>query len=291
MKVGGFTIVRNAVRYDYPVIEAIRSILPLVDVLVVAVGDSEDATVKLIQSIGDPRIKILHTVWDDSLREGGKVLAVETDKAKEALPVDLDWCIYIQADEVMHPDAYDAVRKSMQQWKEDRNTEGLLFDYRHFYGSYDYIGDSRQWYRREIRIVRRDTAIKSWKDAQGFRKNGEKLRVRHSGGMIHHYGWVKPPEAQQLKQKSFNKFWHSDEWVADHIPDVTTFDYSGIDSLIKYTGTHPPVIQERIKAMNWQFSFDPAARKISLKERLSRWMERTTGWRPGEYKNYRLLRS
>jgi hypothetical protein len=291
MKVGGFTIVRNAVRYDYPVVEAIRSVLPLVDIMVVAVGQSEDETLALIKSIDDPRIQILPTVWDDSLREGGRVLAVETDKAKDALPPDLDWCFYIQADEIVHPDSYEAIRKSMLQWKDDPRTEGLLFNYRHFYGSYDFVGDSRQWYRREVRIVRRDAAIKSWKDAQGFRKNTAKLKVRHCGGIIHHYGWVKPPEAQQLKQKSFNKFWHTDEWVAENIPDTTTFDYSGIDSLVKFTGVHPPVIQERINAMNWKFSFDPSARKISWKERISRWVERFTGWRPGEYKNYQWLRS
>jgi glycosyltransferase involved in cell wall biosynthesis len=102
MKIAGFTFVRNAIKYDYPIIEAITSILPICDELVVAVGNSEDGTLELIQSIDSPKIKIIETIWDDSLREGGRVLAVETDKALAAISPDANWCFYIQGDEVVH---------------------------------------------------------------------------------------------------------------------------------------------------------------------------------------------
>ena len=84
MKVSGFTFIRNAITYDYPIVEAIRSILPLCDEVVVAVGNSEDATLQLIQSI-DPKVRIIETVWDDTVREGGRTLALETDKAYAAI--------------------------------------------------------------------------------------------------------------------------------------------------------------------------------------------------------------
>lgn len=102
MKVAGFTFVRNAIKYEYPILEAIESILPICDLFVVAVGDSEDETLQLIQAIPSDKIKIIETVWDDSLREGGKVLAVETDKAFNLIPDDYDWAFYIQGDEVIH---------------------------------------------------------------------------------------------------------------------------------------------------------------------------------------------
>jgi len=102
MKVSGFTFVRNAVLYDYPIVEAIQSILPLCDELVVAVGNSDDETLELIQSISNPKIKIIETIWDDSLRKGGAVLAVETQKAFEAISSKSDWAVYIQGDEVIH---------------------------------------------------------------------------------------------------------------------------------------------------------------------------------------------
>src|SRR6201988_1568026 len=81
MKVSGFTIIRNALKYDYPVVEAITSVLPVCDEFIVSVGNSEDDTMQLIRSIQSPKIKIVESVWDDSLRIGGKVLANETNKA------------------------------------------------------------------------------------------------------------------------------------------------------------------------------------------------------------------
>ena len=70
MKVSGFTFVKNAVKYGYPVVESITSILPIVDEMVVCLGDSEDETNKLIGSISSGKIKIIHSVWDSGLREG-----------------------------------------------------------------------------------------------------------------------------------------------------------------------------------------------------------------------------
>ena len=289
MKVAGFTFIRNAVKLDYPIIEAVRSILPLCDYVVVAVGQSEDDTLKLIQSIDSQKIRIIETVWDDTIRESGAVLAVETNKAFDAVGDDADWCIYIQGDECLHENFLPTVKIAMERWQNDANTEGLLFKYRHFYGSYDYIGTSRLWYRNEVRIIKNDKQIRSYRDAQGFRKNGQKLKVRQMDAYIHHYGWVRHPQAQQLKQLNMNRLWHSDEEVKERVPDVEEFDYSKIDDLARFDGSHPKVMQPRIDALNWQFSFDPTQRKLSKKERFSRFIEQLTGWRIGEYRNYRKI--
>src|SRR5690242_8873082 len=102
MKVAGFTFIRNAVKFDYPVREAILSILPLCDEFIVALGNSDDSTEELIRSIPSDKIKIIRTVWDDSFREGGRTFALETDKAFRAVSTDADWCFYIQGDEMLH---------------------------------------------------------------------------------------------------------------------------------------------------------------------------------------------
>lgn len=289
MKVSGFTIVRNAIKYDYPVVEAITSILPLCDEMVVAVGNSEDGTLDLIRSINSEKIRIVETVWNDSLREGGAVLADETNKAFAAVSNDSDWAFYIQGDEVVHEEFLPAIKHAMQLYKDDKRVEGLLFNYTHFYGSYDFVGDSRQWYRKEIRIIRNDKTISSYKDAQGFRKAGNKLNVKPVDASIYHYGWVKPPEAQQAKQLTFHKYWHDDSWVQQNIPQVGEFDYSAIDSLAVFKGIHPLLMQPRIKRMNWKFSFDPTRKRMSAKVRFLSFIEKKFGWRIGEYKNYRLL--
>ena len=290
MKISGFTFIKNALIYDYPIVEAIISILPLCDEFIVAVGNSEDGTRKLIENINSPKIKIIDTIWDDSLREGGKVLADETNKALAAVSLDSDWCFYIQGDECVHEKYHAAIKAGMQQYKDDKNVEGLLFNYTHFYGSYDYIGDSRRWYRNEIRIIRNNKNITSYKDAQGFRKlNGEKLNVKQIDASIYHYGWVKPPEAQQAKQHAFHRLWHDEEWLKKNISAANEFDYSQIDSLAKFTGTHPAVMQQRIQQKNWAFSFDPTKRKTAFKMKVLMLTEKLTGWRVGEYKNYKLL--
>lgn len=291
MKVAGFTFVRNAITYDYPVVQAITSILPICDYFVVAVGKSQDATLELVRSIGDPKIHIIETVWDDSLREGGRVLAMETDKAFQAIPAEYDWCFYIQGDECVHENDLPVLRANMERWLDDPQTDGLLFDYRHFYGSYDYIGMSRRWYRREIRIVRNNKNFFSYRDAQGFRKgNDEKLRVRLAHGHIHHYGWVRHPGVQQDKQLHFKKLYLSDAAALNHVGTADRFIYDGLEPLLHFDGTHPAVMLPRIQAQNWHFQSDPTQVRWPLKDRISNWIEKWTGWRPGEYKNYILLK-
>ena len=290
MKVSGFTFVRNAIKYDYPIVEAIQSILPLCDEVIVAVGNSEDGTMDLIRNILSPKIKIIETIWDDSMREGGRVLAVETDKAFQAVSSDADWVFYIQGDEVMHERYLETVRKAMQQYKDDSDVEGLLFNYLHFYGSYDYVGESYRWYRREIRVVRKRKDIFSYRDAQGFRKKpNEKLQVKLIDAFIYHYGYVREPKAMQGKQRSFNKYWHDDQWVEKHVAPAEEFDYSNIDALSAFTGTHPDVMRKRIETMNWKFEYDLTRKHFKLKDRMKRFVEKLTGWRPSEYRNYKII--
>ncbi len=288
MFISGFTFVRNAIKYDYPVEASIRSLLPVVDELVVCLGNSEDETEALLRSIGDPKIRIVPTIWDDSLREGGKVLAVETNKALDAVNPKADWCIYLQADEVLHEDDYAEIRNSLLKYKDQKAVEGLLFKYVHFYGSYHYFGDSRKWYRHEIRIVRNNKSIRSYRDAQGFRIDDRKLNVKSINARIFHYGWVKSPLQQLAKQQSFHKLWHSDQKVKEMVKDEP-FNYTNIDSLSVYPGSHPSVMKSRIKKMDWEFTYDIENRKLKLKDRLLYFIEQKTGHRLFEYKNYHRI--
>jgi len=224
------------------------------------------------------------------LRQGGQVLAIETNKALDAISKDTDWCFYIQSDECVHEKHLPSIKEAMLKYKDDKQVDGLLFNYVHFYGSYDYVGNSRRWYRKEIRIIKNDKAIRSYKDAQGFRKtDNSKLNVKPISAEIYHYGWVKPPKAQQAKQESFHKMWHVDEWMKKNIAAAEEFDYSQIDSLEEFKGTHPFVMQSRLAAVNWKFKFDRSQIKISLKDRLLLFIEKTTGWKVGEYRNYKII--
>ena len=280
---------RNAVKFDYPVVEGIKSILPICDEFIVAVGNSEDDTIGLINSIGSPKIKIINTIWDDSLREGGKVLAIETDKAFDEISPDSDWAFYMQADECFHENDLPKIKSAMEKWKDDKRVEGFVFNHVNFYGTFDYYADSRKWNKKEVRVIRNDKKIRSWKDAMSFRKNGEKLNVKFVDALIYHYGWVKSPIIQQKKRESFEKLWHDEEYLKKNII-APEFDYSKIDSVKKFTGSHPKVMQERIAKQNWKFEFDKKkAMKLSLRAKFLNYIYQSTGIHIGEFKNYKII--
>jgi hypothetical protein len=291
MRVAGFTFIRNAQKYDYPIVEAITSVLPLCDEFVVAVGNSEDQTLSLIESIHSDKIRVIHTIWNDDLREGGRVLAEETDKALAAVSSDVDWAFYIQGDEVLHEKYIPVVKEAMSKHLKNNTVEGLLFKYLHFYGSYEFVGDSRRWYRREIRVIRNTKDVFAYRDAQGFRKIGNrKLRVKLIDAYIHHYGWVKSLDKQRAKFGYFYKFWHTDEQMSAAKDYADNFQFENhIDSLIRFSGTHPAVMNGRLQSLNSTFDFDITQKRYTPRVRFLTFMEKITGWRIGEYKNYRLL--
>ena len=293
MKVAGFTFIRNAVKNDYPIVEAITSILPVCDEFVVALGNSDDETAELIQNINSPKIKIINTVWDESLRDGGSVFAAETDKAFAAISSDVDWAFYIQGDECVHEKYLPLIKKEMEQNLGNPKVEGLLFKYLHFYGSYDYVGISSKWYRNEIRIVRNNKSIYSYRDAQGFRKGkDEKLKVKELDAYMYHYGWVRAPETQRTKSFYASSFWggenfDEEKFIKEH---NEPFDYSEIDALAEFDGTHPAVMLERIKRMNWKFDYDLTYNNLKLKDKAKNLLEKWTGRRFFDYKNYISVR-
>src|SRR5688500_11154665 len=290
MKISGFTIIRNAILNDYPVVESISSILPVVDEMIVLVGDSQDETEKLIWSIGSPKIIIHHSVWDPALKEGGRVLAAETDKAFQHIAADSDWAFYIQADEVVHEQYHDIIRKAAEQYAADKRVDGLLFNYLHFYGTYDFVGDSRRWYHKEVRIIRNDKTITAYRDAQGFRRNGERIRVKQIPAWVFHYGWVKNPKQMQEKRRNTAGIWSENSWLKENVVSSDIFDYNDyLDSLQRFGGTHPTVMQQRVKEQNWTVDLDLSKKKFSLKDRLLYWFEKKTGIRLFDFKNYRII--
>jgi hypothetical protein len=291
MKVTGFTFIKDALIYDYPIVESIKSILPVCDDFVVAVGKSNDDTLNLISQIAPDKIRIIETKWNESLREGGKVLAVETDKAFAQVTDDSDWAFYIQGDEVVHEKYLDTIYENMVRYKDRADVDGLLFKYLHFYGSYDYVGASSRWYSHEIRVIRNNKSIYSFRDAQGFRKgNVEKLNVIPIDAYMYHYGWVKELRAMQKKQENFNKYWHDDQWVEEHVEKADEFDYAKSDIELKpFTGDHPEIMKKRIEARNWKFDYDLSKNSRTLKEKTKGFLIKYFGL-DFNYKNYRIVR-
>jgi len=251
MRISGFSFARNAVKLYYPIKEAILSILPIVDefVLALAEGDPDDSTRELVESIGDPRVRIVEAIWDEE--SGARAYSQLTNVALDQCGG--DWCFYVQADEVVHEDDLPVIRARCEQVRDDGRVEGLLFEYLHFFGDYEHYQTSNGWYRKKIRIIRNGLGIRSVRDAQSFRYPDERrLTVAHSGARIFHYGWVRPPHYMQAKNKEFLAHRRGREAVEALFEGVTEMDYGPLDRLALYEGTHPAVMGERIAAMDWR---------------------------------------
>ncbi|MCU0644438.1 MAG: hypothetical protein MUC94_09255 [bacterium] len=300
MKISGFSFVRNGIKLYYPAVESVKSILPIVDefVIAVATGDDDDSTREQIATIGDPKVKIIDTTWNEKYFKKGVINAIQTNIAKQACTG--DWLFYLQADEVVHEKYLPIIEARCEELLDNDIVEGMLFQYKHFWGDYNHYHSGHGWYPNEIRIIRNRPDIYSWQSAQSFRKfdffdnprqetGHHKLRVAKVAAEIYHYGWVKPPEVQQLKQKGFNKLWHSDDWIDRYVGTSAEYDYSKGGRLRLYDGSHPSVMAERVCSQNWSYFYDANKLHQPLKEIVLDYIEDYFGWRIGEYKNYTLL--
>ncbi len=296
--ISGFTVIRNAQLMGYPVLESIQSLLPLVDEMVVGVGQSDDQTKdktkEMIASLNDPKIKLFDSFWDTQKTKGGLVLSEKTNEALSHCQN--DWCFYLQADELLHEEDHAGILSSISEASlrnrdlpPSEQIEGLLFKYIHFYGSYQTIATSRRWYRNEICVIRKSSGARSHNDAQGFRINGSrKLRVLSTPWRIFHYGWVKPPEMMGQKSKLLNRWWHG----AKRDNEFNNFNYDRQYGLKEYRGSHPAIMGPLVAGQDWKFDFQRRLSDWTLKDLnllASDCLESLTGYRIGEYRPYQIV--
>jgi hypothetical protein len=296
MKISGFTMAKNATKLYYPWKQAIQSILPIVDEFVVALGDcdSDDNSRQEIESIGSKKIKIIDTVWDIEKYPRGMENAHQTDIAKNHCSG--DWLFYLQADEVIHEMYLPIIKKRCEELLDDKEVEGLIFNYKHFWGDYWHYHNSHKWYKQEIRIIRNHPDIHSWESAQSFRRipNFDGLNYRQQKGTymlkvapvdaeVFHYGWVRPPHLMRNKNKALDTIHKGKDWVNNQQKHkAMNYDYGPLNRIAKFEGSHPEVMKEWIEKFNWadelQYSGKPrkdrpAHKHEMLKYRIISWIE------------------
>ncbi|TAL68012.1 MAG: glycosyltransferase family 2 protein [Bacteroidetes bacterium] len=291
MKISGFTFVRNALLFGYPIYESLHSLLPLCDELIIAAGKSDDDTISYLKSINNKKIKLIETEWDQSMREGGLIYSQQTNIALNECKG--EWCIYLQADEVLNEEDYELITEEINSADSSPELDGLLFRYLHFYGSYDYIGTGRQWYRREIRAFKNSGKVISWGDAQGFRinENGKirKLRARQTNARVYHYGWVKPPQTQYIKNKYTGMYYNIHvKFDLNSKEAEKLFDYNSAYELNEFKLKHPNIMLARIENdREWTKLFDQTRlKKKPFLMKLTDKIEKATGWRIGEFRDF-----
>ena len=272
-----------------------QSILPICDEFVTAVGDSTDGTREAIEKLNSDKIKIIDTVWDDNLRQGGKIFAQQANAALNKIRG--RWGFHIQADEIIHENDLERIKETVLIHDTDERVEGILFPFLNFWGGYRYIGISRRWHRYEVRIIRNKGGVRSYQDSQGFRQysspdacdqveKGRKLRVKEINVTIYHYSYTRPPELMQQKADYFHRFWHDDSWLERNLKEDENVYALAAEELKEFLGTHPAIIKSRVAAQDWDIDFSRSGAPLSVKQKLLLRIEKLTGWRIGEYKNY-----
>lgn len=297
MTISGFSFVRNGFIYDVPFIEAIKSILPICDEFVIAVGNSKDDTVKAIEALNNPKIKIIHTIWDESNNQFGKIFAEQSNIALKHTTG--DWAFHVQADEVIHEDDLQKIVEAIRLYHSETQVQGFILPFLHFYGSYNYIRTSRRVHKHEVRLFRNNLLVKSYKDSQGFRiykseesyesgkDKGTKLMVKKIDAPIYHYTEVRPTSTTQ-KHRIINQFYK--ELPENQVEGNTTDRRTFYDRLVPFEGTHPKVMEQTILEKSFEFTFNKSDAKWRLKDRIMTPIEDILGFRIGEFKNYILLK-
>lgn len=299
MTISGFSYIRNGFKYQYPFLESIQSILPICDEFVMAIGDSTDGTREAVEALKSPKIKIVDTVWDEQMRQGGKIFAQQANIALNACTG--DWLFHIQADEIIHEQDLPTIKKAIEDADPNPKVEGLLFDFLNFYGSYNYLNGTRYQHLKEIRIFRKGLDVFSYRDSQGFRRypsqqareqnyKGDKLWVRDIGVPVYHYSYVRPPKEMNDKSKFFAQFWMNDEELNKEFSGRTEANYYVIEKIAPFLGTHPAIMAENVKNGNYEFDPSKINHNMSLKKRVAYWLDSVLGWRLGEYRNYKVLK-
>ena len=239
MKVSAFTFIKNGQVLGYPFLQSIMSVLPIVDEFVINVGESEDDTLALIESISSSKIRIIYSKWNDSMKDRGFVYGQQKMIAQYNCTG--DWAFYVEGDEVYHENELEKIRESMKVNLNDQNVEALVFDFVHFYGNSNSYINSPGWYRSEARIIR--NSVRSYAPDGLFwvvldsNKEGRYPKARHTGAICYHYGWVRSEDQMSLKSSKVQKYWGGKPVV---------INYSQIDQEIihKFNGIHPEIIKD-----------------------------------------------
>jgi len=272
MRVSGFSFIRNGSRLNYPFIESIESALPICDEFVIAVGAGNDDTRERIVALGEPKIRIIDTVWNPILKRQGFVLAQQKMIAQYNCTG--DWAFYIEGDEVLHEDDREAVRAAMERHLDDPRVEALWFDYVHFYGDPNYVALGHSYYRREARIIR-NTIRTATTDSLYFlvldqKKSGRYPRAASAGARLFHYGNARSPRAMWQKRQEMGALYRPDDGEdSEPAPSFGRQQAYTMDArlIAPFEGTHPAVMQDWLAAQS-DDPYQPVRRTdLTLRER------------------------
>ena len=264
MKVSAFTFIKNGQILGYPFVQSILSILPIVDEFVINVGESEDDTLEIINSINDKKIRIIESRWNEGMQDRGYVYGQQ--KMIAQFNCTGDWAFYIEGDEVYHENDLEQIKLSMEMHFNDPAVEALVVDFNHFYGNSNSVLNSPGWYRSEARIIK--CSIRSYAPDGLFwlildsNKKGRYPRAKKTGVTCYHYGWVRSEAQMNLKSRKVQKYWGG---------NPEKIDYSQMDQLIikEFEESHPKIMNDWLNKENGLYMANPN-HKLTLRQKKHR---------------------
>ena len=285
MKISAATLIGNAIKFDYPIVESIKSLEPYVDEYVVNLkADSEDETEKLIMDNfgSNPKFKIFKSVWEGK-DQGMAFFRNQTNKALDQCTG--DWVFYLQGDECVHEDEM----KNLRSIIEEADTAGkvaIAMNFLHFEKNYSKIkknySEGFDAYEKEVRIIKNGIGIRSSGDAMGFCYTqgplaGQPVFINGIWGFggagdtgpasetlyrvsklnMYHYGYIKKEETMLEKKLYLKEFYFSDPAMTEELKIIENGKIRSNGNKYKYsrqlnnfTGTHPSSMKERIEKFN-----------------------------------------
>jgi glycosyltransferase involved in cell wall biosynthesis len=259
MSLSGLVLIRDGLTLDYCFREAIESLLPVCDEVVVSDGESSDGTQELIRNWQnrEPKLKLCVYKWP---------------YPKANIEFYVDWIqqgrehcqgthiIHLDADEVLDEHSYDAVL----EYSRAAPSHTLRCRRLNFWRNHTHLIPPGVCLGHEVvRLAPQNL----WLPSDGAHPNGAEavMMAVNSRIQIFHYGFLRRPDAYFAKSKLLHGFFFGgyDKRLADVETAMYTLGVKNwmdsiegvewIDRLVPYDGPHPVVAHQWLR----QHGFEP----------------------------------
>jgi hypothetical protein len=261
MKISACTIIKNATKFSYPIIESINSLLPFTDEYIINIGNSEDDTKELlIKEFGNnSKVIMFDSIWEGK-EQGMAFFRNQTNLSLKKCKK--DWIFYLQGDEAVHEDDMKKLKYELEI-AEKNNKKAIMFNFLHFEKDYRHTkkgySEGFDAYEEEIRIIKNNEGIFSHGDAMGFAYQNYDLKalpqfIHKVDFNIYHYGYVKEEETMLEKKLYLKEFYFSDPSFTNEQRQIENGKirskngkYIFSKQVNEFNGTHPSSMKNKIE--------------------------------------------
>lgn len=286
MFISGFTFLRNAVRLDYPFVESIRSILPVCDEFVVALGPCDDDTEAVLRSLHPGKMRIVPCAWNENVARGGYLFAQQANIG--LFNCRGTWAFHLQADEVVHEDGLPELLETAHRHANNPRVDALALRQICFVGDYaTSVTQPEHAAGNVVRIVKPHHFVLSRADSAGFtvhpkyKERGRKPRAVECDATLFHYVAVRSPEAMRNKRRAEAGLRGHGLFEIDAYEQETCYAETPRSFVGPFEGTHPAVMAERIERFpfsvdldspKWRTELNDRERRTLRRARLAKWL-------------------